>query len=119
MAEVEETSRLYFPLSEAAARVFFTLQSMHTLEFFYHYDLNFFESVFRDTLKGDEELARLKNDDRDQEARLRVLLRLLFKNVYTRCAVGLMYKDRMVLALQLARIYFETEMGIQLGKNSK
>lgn len=113
MEEVNKASAVYLPLAQSAARLYFTLQSMQSLHFFYHYDLQFFESVFHDTLKDKTKLSGLKSDD--YTGRLRLLFELLFQNLYVRCAIGLLYEDRLVLALQLARIRYESEFDIPLG----
>lgn len=117
MAEVNKTSAVYLPLAQAAARSYFTLQSMQFLHFLYHYDLHFFESVFHDTLKDKQKLSGLKSDE--YAARLRLLFELLFRNLYIRCAMGLLHEDRLVLALQLGRIKYESEFDVQLGTLTK
>lgn len=117
MEEVNKTSAVYLPLAQSAARLYFTLQSMQALHFLYHYDLHFFESVFHDTLKDKGKLNGLKADD--YTGRLRLLFELLFRNLYVQCAMGLLHEDRLVFALQLARIRYESEFGIQLGKSYK
>lgn len=122
MEEVNKTSAVYLPLAQAAARLYFTLQSMQSMHFLYHYDLNFFESVFHDTLndiKTKSKSSGLKSDD--YVGRLRLLFELLFRNLFVRCAMGLLYEDRLVLALQLGRIRYESEFDVQLGtlRNSR
>lgn len=117
MEEVNKTSAVYLPLAQAAARVYFTLQSMQALHFLYHYDLHFFESVFHDTLHDKTKHSNLKQDD--YSGRLRVLFELFFRHIYLRCAMGLLYEDRLVLALQLARIRYESEFHWKLGRTRK
>lgn len=116
MAELDKSSVLYLPLAQAAARLYFTLQSMHNLHFLYQYDLQFFESTFHDTMKDHSKFTGLKEDD--YAGRLRVLFEMLFRNLYKRVAVTLLYDDRLAFALQLARIFYESEFDSPLGKRT-
>jgi hypothetical protein len=109
MVEVEKVSALYLPLSEAASRIYFTLQSMSFLQSFYQFDLVFFENVFHQTLQQTEGLAVSDKGSKTEKQRLSILSKRLFKNIYTQCSVGLMNKDCLVLALELSRIYMMTE----------
>lgn len=59
-----------------------------------------------------------KVKEEDHVARLKLLNDLLFRNLYIRCAMGLLYEDRIVLALQLARIRYESEYDIPIGASN-
>eukprot|EP00923_Selenidium_pygospionis_P010873 GHVN01019032.1.p1 GENE.GHVN01019032.1~~GHVN01019032.1.p1 ORF type:complete len:2863 (-),score=448.94 GHVN01019032.1:301-8082(-) len=113
MEEVNKTSKEYEPLAIASARIFFTLQHLCSIFFLYHFDLNFFENVFHDSLKDETRLS--KAPEGDYAVRRELLFQVLFRNTYQACARGLRDADRLTLALQLARTRVEVEYEVPLG----
>eukprot|EP01053_Blabericola_migrator_P008291 Blabericola_migrator_1__8290@NODE_42_length_17171_cov_64_374065_g38_i0_p1_GENE_NODE_42_length_17171_cov_64_374065_g38_i0NODE_42_length_17171_cov_64_374065_g38_i0_p1_ORF_typecomplete_len4774_score977_70AAA_6/PF12774_7/1_1e148AAA_6/PF12774_7/8_3e02AAA_6/PF12774_7/17DHC_N2/PF08393_13/2_5e03DHC_N2/PF08393_13/7_2e118AAA_8/PF12780_7/1_4e03AAA_8/PF12780_7/1_4e03AAA_8/PF12780_7/27AAA_8/PF12780_7/8_4e92DHC_N1/PF08385_12/1_5e89DHC_N1/PF08385_12/65DHC_N1/PF08385_12/1_8e03DHC_N1/PF08385_12/2_2e02DHC_N1/PF08 len=110
--EVERTTAMYFPLADAAARLYSTLEHLSSLYFLYHYDLNFFETVFKETLSDRTVVSSMSSSD--YGARADALLTQFFKNFYDRCSLSQLHKDKVVLALQFARIRFESLTKISL-----
>eukprot|EP01054_Gregarina_sp_Poly1_P003174 Gregarina_sp_Poly_1__3173@NODE_18_length_21885_cov_39_980383_g16_i0_p1_GENE_NODE_18_length_21885_cov_39_980383_g16_i0NODE_18_length_21885_cov_39_980383_g16_i0_p1_ORF_typecomplete_len4767_score865_14AAA_6/PF12774_7/1_5e149AAA_6/PF12774_7/8_3e02AAA_6/PF12774_7/9_7DHC_N2/PF08393_13/4_2e02DHC_N2/PF08393_13/9_6e02DHC_N2/PF08393_13/4_6e02DHC_N2/PF08393_13/2_6e02DHC_N2/PF08393_13/1_9e118AAA_8/PF12780_7/2_6e03AAA_8/PF12780_7/5_6e02AAA_8/PF12780_7/7_5AAA_8/PF12780_7/2_2e91DHC_N1/PF08385_12/1_1e85DHC_N1/P len=113
--EVEKTTAMYIPLADAAARLYSTLEHLSSLYFLYHYDLRFFETVFKETLNDKTVLSSVSG--KDYSARAEILLRQFFKNFYDRCSLSQLHKDKIVLALQFARIRFESMTKISLRSN--
>ncbi len=52
IAEVNETSKVYEPVSKAASRIFFTLQSLGSVHFLYQFSLQFFMDIIHSLLSG-------------------------------------------------------------------
>jgi hypothetical protein len=52
MQEVTETTTMYAGLAHAAARVYFSLESLGDIFFLYRYSLDFFFEMFNSSLKG-------------------------------------------------------------------
>uniref|UniRef100_A0A0G4FLJ2 Dynein heavy chain, cytoplasmic n=1 Tax=Chromera velia CCMP2878 TaxID=1169474 RepID=A0A0G4FLJ2_9ALVE len=101
MEEIERVSDTYAPLSQAAARVFFSLEQLGSVYFLYQHSLQFFLDIFNDALK-DEALAKVPRED--YSGRLAVIFQELFKIAFRRTSRGLLYKDRLVFALRLAQV---------------
>ena len=69
--------------------------------------------IVKETLFDNPELVKAKG--RDVSIRLPILFDCLFRHTYRRVARGLFYQDRAVLALQLAHIRGEVDLGATLG----
>jgi len=106
MADIEETSRQYLPLSTACSSIYFTIESLHQVHFLYQFSLQFFLDIYHSLmvcpgLEGMKEPA----------ARLEHITTSLYSTCYSRVTRGMLHKDRQVFALLLARIHLRAAAG--------
>merc|ERR550532_778660 len=106
MADIEETSRQYLPLSSACSSIYFTIESLHQVHFLYQFSLQFFLDIYH-SLMVDPQLEGIK----EPTARLALITQNLYSTCYERVTRGVLHQDRLVFALLLARIHLRAAQG--------
>merc|ERR1719495_984851 len=106
MADIEETSRQYLPLSSACSSIYFTIESLHQVHFLYQFSLQFFLDIYH-SLMVDPQLEGIK----EPAARLAIITQNLYSTCYERVTRGVLHQDRLVFALLLARIHLRAAQG--------
>ena len=104
MAEIENTSRQYLPLSAACSQIYFTIESLHQIHFLYQFSLKFFLDIYHSLLVNDPALEEMK----DPAQRLAAITGNLYSTCYERVSRGMLHQDRLVFAILLARIYLRS-----------
>ncbi|KAL1976030.1 hypothetical protein VTN31DRAFT_4422 [Thermomyces dupontii] len=99
MTEVENITHQYSIIAKSCSAVFAVLEQLHHLNHFYQFSLQFFVDIFNSVLHGNKNLAQ----EKDYAARVQIILRDLFIRTYHRTSQGLLQKDRITLAMLLAR----------------
>ena len=101
MAEVDNVSQQYMPLSQACSSIYFTLEGLNQVHFLYQYSLHFFVDIYNDVLTNNP----LLNNMTEPNARLSAITHSLFEVVYQRVTRGMLHEDWMLFALLLCKIY--------------
>ena len=99
-ARVQQVTRMYEPLADAASRVYFSLQSLREVSPLYQFSVRGFLHVFNRVVAANPNLADL----RDKAARLRVLTHDTFQAAFHHACHSLQERHRLSLALRLAQI---------------
>merc|ERR1719193_2506289 len=107
MADIENTSKQYLPLSAACSHIYFTIESLHQVHFLYQFSLQFFLDIYHSLLVNNARLEGMK----DPGQRLEVITAHLYSTCYERVARGMLHQERLVFALLLARIYLKSAPG--------
>lgn len=100
MSEVDQVTREYLPLAQAASSMFFVLDEMHLLHHFYQFSLRFFLDIFDFVLLHNPSLQGVT----DPHIRLGILLNDLFVHLFKRTSRALLHSDHLTLAMLLAQI---------------
>merc|ERR1719394_1933518 len=103
MADIENTSKQYLPLSSACSHIYFTIEGLHQLHFLYQFSLKFFLDIYQKVLTKDKRLEETK----DSAERLSIITNDLYSTCYERVARGMLHEDRLVFALLLAKIHLK------------
>lgn len=101
MAEVDQVTSQYLPLSKACSSLFFALNQLNLINHFYQFSLRFFLDIFDFVLRRNPNLQGIT----DTRERLDILTRDLFLLVYKRTSRALMHNDHVMLATILAQIW--------------
>jgi len=101
MADIENTSKQYLPLSSACSYIYFTIEGLHQVHFLYQFSLKFFLDIYQKVLTKDKRLEEMK----DSAERLTAITSNLYSTCYERVARGMLHEDRLVFALLLAKIH--------------
>ena len=104
MAEIENTSRQYHPLSAACSQIYFTIESLHQIHFLYQFSLQFFLDIFHSLLVKNPKLEGVS----EPMQRLEAITSSLYSSCNERVARGMLHQDRLVFALLLAKIYLKS-----------
>ena len=115
MADIENTSKLYLPLSSACSHVYFTIEGLHQVHFLYQFSLKFFLDIYQKVLTKDKRLEEVK----DSGERLAIITSNLYSTCYERVARGMLHEDRLVFALLLAKIYLRASEELPLDNEFK
>merc|ERR1719452_442284 len=115
MAEIENTSRQYHPLSAACSQIYFTIESLHQVHFLYQFSLQFFLDIYHSLLTKDQRLDGMK----DPTQRLAIITSNLSSTCYERVTRGMLHEDRLVFALLLAKIYLRASEELPLDNEFK
>ena len=107
MADIENTSKQYQPLSSACSYIYFTIESLHQVHFLYQFSLQFFLDIYQGVLTKDKRLEDIK----DSAERLSAITKNLYSTCYERVARGMLHVDRNVFALLLAKIFLKSAPG--------
>ena len=99
IAEVENITLQYSILAQACSAVFAVLEKLPHLNHFYQFSLQYFVDIFDSVLHHNPNLISIK----DYTSRAEVILRDLFIRTYQRTSLSLLQRDRITLALLLAR----------------
>ncbi|KAG9099539.1 hypothetical protein FS749_001026 [Ceratobasidium sp. UAMH 11750] len=105
MREVEQVTAEYLPLAQACSAVFFVLEQLNLVNYFYQFSLRFFLDIFDHVLHNNPNLAKIT----DHQRRLEILTEDLFLIVYKRTSRALLHRDHVVLAVLLAQIKLRGE----------
>ncbi|QRW00298.1 cytoplasmic dynein 1 heavy chain 1 [Ceratobasidium sp. AG-Ba] len=105
MREVEQVTAEYLPLAQACSAVFFVLEQLNLVNYFYQFSLRFFLDIFDHVLHNNPNLAKVT----DHQRRLEILTEDLFLMVYKRTSRALLHRDHIVLAVLLAQIKLRGE----------
>ncbi|KAK3074366.1 Dynein heavy chain cytoplasmic, partial [Coniosporium uncinatum] len=98
MTEVEEITQQYKVVAQSCSAIFAVLEQLHHLNHFYQFSLRYFTNIFKAVLKGARGLP-----DREFNVRIDHIIKELFVNSYRRTSLSLLQKDRVALAMLLAR----------------
>jgi len=100
MEEVEQTSNMYLPLALSCSRIYFAMESLADIHFFYQFSLKYFLQIFNDTIMGNKNLDGIT----DSNERLEILSRDLYNATFLRVCRGMQNQDTLTFALRLAQI---------------
>jgi len=103
MEEVEAVSILYQPFAIACSRIYFALENLAEVHFFYQNSLTYFLDIFNECVN------RKNESDEDQNARLVALSKTLFREVYVRISRGMLSADGLSFALRLVQIFLQAD----------
>ncbi|KAJ3260954.1 hypothetical protein HK103_006909 [Boothiomyces macroporosus] len=101
LLDVDAVTSLYKPLAQKCSSLFFCIDQLHNLQFFYEFSLEFFFEIVDGILNS----ASIPKD------RLDTLERKIFANVYEYVSFALRQEDLPVFALLISRI--KSENGIK------
>jgi dynein heavy chain 1, cytosolic len=101
--EVENDAIQYVSLSQACSSIYFTMDVLNQIHNNYQYSLQYFLEIFNTVLTQNNNLEKIK----DLQKRVKIIAKDLFYLAYYRVARGMLYQDRIVLAILLARIYLK------------
>ena len=87
MADIENTSKLYLPLSSACSHVYFTIEGLHQVHFLYQFSLQFFLDIYH-SLMVDPQLEGIK----EPTARLAIITQNLYSTCYERVTRGVLHQ---------------------------
>ena len=107
IADIENTSKQYLPLSSACSHIYFTIESLHQVHFLYQFSLQFFLDIYQGLLTKDSRLEGMKEPGQ----RLAAITSNLYSTCYERVSRGMLHEDRLVFVLLLARIYLRSAPG--------
>jgi dynein heavy chain 1, cytosolic len=99
MAEVDEITLQYNIIARSCSAVFAVLEQLHYLNHFYQFSLQYFLDIFHTVLHRNRRLASETNYD----IRRDIIIEDLFVTAFQRTSLGLLQKDRITLAMLLAR----------------
>lgn len=109
MTEVESMTLEYNVIAKSCSDIFAVLGQLHHLNNFYHFSLRYFTDIFHTVLHKNKKLANITN----YKARIDVIVRTLFITTYQRTSLALLQKDRVTLAMLLARVSpYEFDSGL-------
>ena len=109
MSEVDAITKQYSAISRACSAVFSILEQMHSLNHFYQFSLQYFVDIFKSVLHNNPRLAKTT----DYTARGKIILHDLFVSTYQRTSLSLLQKDRITLAMLLAKATpYEMDKGL-------
>lgn len=99
MTEVEDITREYSGISKACSAIFAVLEQLHQLNHSYRFSLQYFLNIFNSVLHNSKGLS----GETDMAKRGEIILRNIFTETYHRTSMSLLQKDRVTLAMLLAR----------------
>lgn len=111
MEQVEQVSNLYLPFSIACSRIYFALESLADVHFFYQFSLTYFLEVFNEIVT-----SGLAGDASEPSERLAILTRELFYAVFVRVGRGMLNEDKITFALRLCQIYLQGDQATSLNE---
>ncbi|TRY63473.1 hypothetical protein TCAL_02090 [Tigriopus californicus] len=99
MAEIESTSQMYTPLSNACSSIYFMMDNLHQIHFIYQFSLQFFLDILVNVLKS------LDSNVKNHTERVDILTSGLFSKCYVSISRGMLHKDKILLAFVLSRVF--------------
>jgi len=99
MTEVEDITREYSGIARACSAIFAVLEQLHQLNHSYRFSLQYFVDIFNYVLHD----AKRLSGETDKAKRGDIILRNVFTETYNRTSASLLQKDRVTLAMLLAR----------------
>ncbi|OLY80070.1 Cytoplasmic dynein 1 heavy chain 1 [Smittium mucronatum] len=107
--DIDRATGAYTPLAKICSSVYFTFEKLSSLHPFYQFSLEFFQSIFNDTMNNNKNLDSKKSE----RERLEILQKDLFLLAFNRASPGILHKDHLSLLLQFSLIklqgFFETQ----------
>jgi len=100
MEEIQLTENQYRPVAKNCSDIFFTMEQLHMVNFFYRFSLSFFLDIFEKVTKHNDNLKDVKEHD----SRIKIIQHDLFQEVFLRVAPGMLQHDRLPFAIQLATL---------------
>ncbi|KAJ3265095.1 hypothetical protein HDU77_006529 [Chytriomyces hyalinus] len=100
LQEVEEVTTTYTPLAQSCSSVFFSLEQLSQLHYFYQFSLDFFNQIFQYVLHSNPNLKAIT----DFNQRLSIISKDLFTVTYTRAAKSLLHDDQVIFGVLLSYI---------------
>jgi dynein heavy chain 1, cytosolic len=99
MADVEKITFQYSGIAKACSAIFAVLEQLHQLNHSYQFSLQYFVDIFNFVLHDNERLST----ETALSKRADTILREIFIETYRRTSMSLLQKDRITLAMLLAR----------------
>ena len=99
MNEVEKITLQYSCIANACSSIFAILELLHHLNHTYQFSLQFFVDIFHAVLHSNKHL----NGKSNHNSRAEIILRDVFVQTYKRTSLSMLQKDRVTLAMLLAR----------------
>lgn len=99
MTDVENITLEYSGIAKACSAIFAILEQLHQLNHSYHFSLQYFVDIFHFVLHD----SKLLSGETDLARRGEIILREIFIETYRRTSMSLLQKDRVTLAMLLAR----------------
>eukprot|EP00730_Choanoeca_flexa_P004836 TRINITY_DN11816_c0_g3_i1.p1 TRINITY_DN11816_c0_g3~~TRINITY_DN11816_c0_g3_i1.p1 ORF type:complete len:1768 (+),score=556.53 TRINITY_DN11816_c0_g3_i1:318-5306(+) len=103
MQEIASVTSQYVPLAQKCSHIYFTLEQLHVVHFLYHYALQFFLDIFNVVLSQNPNLQGVT----DPAQRLKIIVKDLFIETYTRVSPGLLHDHRMPFAVTLTNFFLQ------------
>ncbi|KAI8619674.1 dynein heavy chain [Chytriomyces sp. MP71] len=100
LQEVEEVTATYTPLAQSCSSVFFSLEQLSQLHYFYQFSLDFFQSIFQFVLHSNPNLKAVT----DFNQRLSIITKDLFTVTFARAAKSLLHDDQVIFSVLLSHI---------------
>ncbi|KAJ3071427.1 hypothetical protein HDU98_005356 [Podochytrium sp. JEL0797] len=100
LQEVEEVTATYTPLAQSCSSIFFALEQLSQLHYFYQFSLDFFNQIFLFVLHSNPALQGVA----DYNHRLSIIVKDLFTVSYTRAAKALLHDDQVIFSVLLSQI---------------
>ncbi|KAH8738601.1 dynein heavy chain, partial [Cryptosporidium ryanae] len=128
MQHIDKVLSKILPISLAVTRVYFALQHLSSICSIYQYDLDFFNRLLYSVLKkrvstnnvvkeGEFDSGEVEMEEKGlDDDTLRQLVLDLLSEAFARAAQGLLHDDRVVLGLQMTRIYIESICDVNLDE---
>jgi dynein heavy chain 1, cytosolic len=99
MTEVENITLEYNAIARACSAVFAILEQLHQLDYSYQFSLQYFIDIFNFVLHDGRRLS----SEKDLSRRSAIILQNIFSETYRRTSMSLLQRDRVTLAMLLAR----------------
>ncbi|MCQ2815661.1 MAG: AAA family ATPase [archaeon] len=119
MADFDATLDEYKPLAAMSSKIYFALDSMDLISYYYRFSLAFFMDVLNSIIKS-AELAKIEKTK--YEERKDYIINQLFMEIYHRVGYALLNEDKLIFATRLAQIRldnkFKKEINILLKATS-
>ncbi|ORY38141.1 dynein heavy chain [Rhizoclosmatium globosum] len=100
LQEVEEVTATYTPLAQACSNIFFLLENLNQLHYFYQFSLDFFNQIFEFVLHKNPALQGVT----DYNQRLSIIMKALFSISYSRASKSLLHDDQVIFGVLISRI---------------
>jgi dynein heavy chain 1, cytosolic len=107
LSEIEEASQKYMPLANACSIIYFSMEALSQVSYLYQYSLQFFNEMYSFVLENSVKPSNEKESLVNNEERLIIITKSLFKIVYSRVSRGMLYKDRLVFAMLLLQAFIK------------
>lgn len=102
LEKIEEVSSLYKPLSTMTTRVFFTLDTLGSIDRLYQFQLKTFMDIIYQVLNEDPILKAISKAQYEQ--RLRTIIQQLFITINQQIGQGLKQEHHLLFSMRLAQI---------------
>ncbi|KAI9339082.1 dynein heavy chain [Obelidium mucronatum] len=100
LQEVEEVTAAYTPLAQACSSIFFCLEQLSQLHYFYQFSLEFFNQIFQFVLHKNPTLQGIT----DYSQRMGIITKDLFTVTHSRATKSLLHDDQVIFSVLLCQI---------------